>query len=103
MPLIALKLEQSLYTQANALVTSGDYTDIQQLLEVALRNQLQLEQRYRAVGDRAAEISEEQLQDLCIDLNYLNILKDYLIKKEYEKYVFYLNPFIFIVIICSQS
>src|SRR6266487_1420838 len=62
MPLIALKLEQSLYTQANALVTSGDYTDIQQLLEVALRNQLQLEQRYRAVGDRAAEISEEQLQ-----------------------------------------
>jgi hypothetical protein len=60
MPLIALKLEQGLYTDANALVTSGDYTDIQQLVEVALRNQLQLEQRYRAAGGRATEISDEQ-------------------------------------------
>src|SRR5437762_450447 len=62
MPLIALKLEQGLYNQVNALVTSGDYTDIQQLVEVALRNQLQLEQRYRAAGGRATEISDEQSQ-----------------------------------------
>ena len=60
MPLIALKLEQDLYSKATALVRGGEYTDIQQLLEVALRNQLQLEQRYGAADGRLTEISDDQ-------------------------------------------
>lgn len=60
MPLIALKLEQDLYNKATALVRNGEYTDIQQLLEVALRNQLQLEERYRAADGRLTDISDEQ-------------------------------------------
>jgi hypothetical protein len=60
MPLIALKLEQDLYSRATALVRDGEYKDIQQLLEVALRNQLQLEQRYGAADGRLTEISDHQ-------------------------------------------
>src|SRR5215831_16940464 len=48
MPLIAVKIDQTLYTAAMQLVAKGDYRDVQQLMEVALANHLQLEERYAA-------------------------------------------------------
>jgi hypothetical protein len=48
MPLIAVKIDQALYTAAMQLVSKGEYRDVQQLMEVALANHLQLEERYTA-------------------------------------------------------
>ena len=46
MPLIAVKMDQALYSAAMQLVSKGEYRDVQQLMEVALANHLQLEERY---------------------------------------------------------
>ena len=48
MPLIAVKIDQALYSAAMQLVSKGEYRDVQQLMEVALANHLQLEERYDA-------------------------------------------------------
>jgi hypothetical protein len=48
MPLIAVKIDQTLYSAAMQLVSKGEYRDVQQLMEVALSNHLQLEERYAA-------------------------------------------------------
>lgn len=48
MPLIAIKVSQPLYNAAMQLVNRREYRDIQQLIEVALANHLQLEKRYES-------------------------------------------------------
>lgn len=55
MPLIALRLGQTLYSQAVALVDAGEYVDLQQLMEVALRNHLQLEKHHSPATARVEE------------------------------------------------
>ena len=62
MPLIALKLSQTLYNEAVDLVERGEYRDIQQVLEVALRNHLQLERQFQRSNSRTAETAGPRLK-----------------------------------------
>lgn len=59
MPLVAIKLDQALYARALQLVEGGDYRDVHQLIEVALRNQVQLEERCNTSSGFVTETSKD--------------------------------------------
>jgi hypothetical protein len=50
MPVIAVRLDEKLYDQLSELVSAGGYRNLQQLIDVALRNHLTLEQTVEGAG-----------------------------------------------------
>ncbi len=57
MPVIAIHIDDKLYAQLTGLLSKGAYSDIQQVVEVALRNQLVMEAQVRQAGGRSVELS----------------------------------------------
>lgn len=55
MPLITVRIDQTLYSDILTLVAGRDYRDFQQVVEVALLNHLQLEQQHGLATERGPE------------------------------------------------
>jgi hypothetical protein len=56
MPVIAIHIDDKLYAQLTGLLSNGAYSELQQVIEVALRNQLVMEAQVRQAGGRPVQI-----------------------------------------------